>query len=99
MVLEYTLALVAITALVALFSHFGDNHTFLDRQLLLIGNSTLDIYIYHYFFIRFINLEFLKTQSLPVELAVTATLAIIIVYCSLLVGRFVKFLGMLTERS
>lgn len=92
MVLEYALALVAITALVALFSHFGDSHTFLERLLLYIGNSTLDIYIYHYFFIRFINLEFLKTQSLPVKMAVTATLAIIIVYCSIFTGKFVKFL-------
>lgn len=92
MVLEYALAFVAITALVALFSHFGDSHTFLDRQLLFIGNSTLDIYIYHYFFIRFINLEFLKAQSLPAEMAVTTTLAIIIAYCSIFTGKFVKFL-------
>ena len=45
LVLEYALALMAIAALVALFSHFSDSRTFLDRQLLLIGNSTLDIYI------------------------------------------------------
>ena len=92
LVIEYILALLAIAGLVALFSHFGNSHTFFDRQQLLIGNSTLDIYVYHYFIIRLINLEFLKTQSLPVEMAVTATLAVIIVYCSLFAGRFVKLL-------
>ena len=91
-VLEYVLALLAIAALVVLFSHFSDSRTFPDRQLLFIGNSTLDIYIYHYFFIRFINLEFLKAQSIPVEMAVTATLTVIIVYCSIFAGKFVKLL-------
>ncbi len=87
LILEYAIALMAIAALVSLFFHFSDNRTFIDRQLLLIGNSTLDIYIYHYFFIRFINLEFLKTQSLTVEAAVTATLTVTITYGSIAIGR------------
>ena len=90
LVIEYILALLAIAGLVALFSHFGNSHTFFDRQLLLIGNSTLYIYIYHYFFIRFINLEFLKVQSLPIEMAVTASFAIAITYGSIFVGKSIS---------
>ncbi|MBP5339894.1 MAG: acyltransferase [Prevotella sp.] len=90
---DFTIALVAIAALMTLFFHFGDSRTFIDRQFLLIGNSTLDIYIYHYFFIRIINLDFLKAQSLPVEIAVTITLTIAIVYCSIAIGRLVAHLS------
>lgn len=89
-ILDFFIALVAIAALVALFSLFGDRRTFFDRQLLLIGKSTLNIYIYHYFFIRLINLDFLVEQSIPVEIAVTATLTIVIVYASIIVGKIIK---------
>lgn len=87
-----TIALTAIVALVALFFHFGDSLTFIDRLLLLIGNSTLNIYIYHYFFIRIINLEFLKTQSLPIEMAVTITLTIIIACGLISVSKLIRLL-------
>lgn len=86
LVLEYIIAIVAIAAVVALFYHFSNSRTFIDRQLLLIGNSTLNIYVYHYFFIRFINLEFLKSQSLITEIIVTVSLTIIITYCSMAIG-------------
>ena len=66
------------------------SETCVDRFLLLIGNSTLDIYVYHYFFIRFINLDFLCSQFLVVEMTVTAALTIFIAYCSMLVGRLVR---------
>jgi fucose 4-O-acetylase-like acetyltransferase len=85
-VLDFTIAIVAIGAVVALFYHFSNSRTFIDRQLLLIGNSTLNIYVYHYFFIRFINLEFLKSQSLITEIIVTVSLTIIITYCSMAIG-------------
>ena len=77
---------MAIAAVVALFYHFSNSRTFIDRQLLLIGNSTLNIYVCHYFFIRFINLEFLKSQSLITEIIVTVSLTIIITYCSMAIG-------------
>lgn len=85
-VLDFTIAIVAIGAVVALFYHFSNSRTFIDRQLLFIGNSTLNIYVYHYFFIRFINLEFLKSQSLITEIIVTVSLTIIITYCSMAIG-------------
>ena len=87
LILDFSIALTAIAALVALFSLFSHSNTFVDRQMLLIGNSTLDIYIYHYFFIRLIDLEFLKSQNILVCLVVTIALTIAITYCSMAVGR------------
>jgi fucose 4-O-acetylase-like acetyltransferase len=89
-ILDFIIALSAITALIALFYTFNNSTTFMDRQLLLIGNSTLDIYIYHYFFIRFINLEGLEQYGIVVELTVTATLTILIAYGSLAIGKAVR---------
>ena len=89
-ILDFIIALSAITALIALFYTFNNSTTFMDRQLLLIGNSTLDIYIYHYFFIRFINLEGLEQYGIVVELTVTAILTILIAYGSLAIGKAVR---------
>ena len=96
LIISFIIALVAIAALLSIFHSFSNSNTFLDRQLLTIGNSTLDIYIYHYFFIRLINLEFLKTQSIFVELIVTVTLAIMIAYSSIAVGRVITWIGQRT---
>ena len=90
LMVELTIGLTAIAALMAVFHHFNDRSAFFHHQLILIGRSTLDIYIYHYFFIRFINLDFLKAQSLPVELITTATLTIAIVYASMGIGIIVN---------
>ena len=89
-ILDFTIAWIAIAALVGLFSRFSDSNTWIVRQLKLIGNHTLDIYIYHYFLIRFINLEFLQTQDVTVELAVIVPLTIAITYISIGIGLLVK---------
>ena len=91
-ILDFFIALVAIAALVAIFHSFSNSSTFLDRQLLLIGNSTLDIYIYQYFLIRLIDLECLKSQSLIVEIAITATLTVAIAYASMAMGKIIRWL-------
>ena len=78
--MEYAVAFVAITALLALFHHFDNSSTFFDRQLILIGNNTLHIYVFHYFFIRFINLSFLQTASTAIELLVVIPLTLAISY-------------------
>ena len=87
LVIEYFIALLAIAALMALFYHFSDSHTFIDRQLLLIGNSTLEIYIFHYFFIRFIDLSVLQNVSRFTEYAIIVPLTIAIVYGTIGIGR------------
>lgn len=90
LLLDFAIALVAIAALFALFRIFSESNTFVDRQMLLIGNSTLDIYIYHYFFIRCINLQGIIGQSLFVEFIVTSFLALAILYASLFLGKLVR---------
>ena len=97
---QYAIAFTAIAALLALFHHFEESHTFFDRQLSFIGNNTLDIYVYHYFFIRFISLDFLKSQSLIVELLVTISLTILIAYGSMGIGHLVqRGLSLITNRN
>lgn len=86
LIIDFTSAVLAIAALVALFYHFSDSQTFIDRQLLLIGGNTLQIYIYHYFFIRFIDLSFLIHHSLLIEIVVTSLLTILIVYGSITIS-------------
>ena len=86
LIIDFTSAVLAIAALVSLFYHFSDSQTFIDRQLLLIGGNTLQIYIYHYFFIRFLDLRFLMNHSLLIEIIVTSILTILIVYGSITIS-------------
>ena len=89
-ILDFAIALLAIISLLGIFSRWEKSNTWLDRQLLLIGNHTLDIYIYHYFLIRFINLEFLKEYHTLYELAFITILTIIITYTSMGIGLLVS---------
>ena len=66
-VVDFLIALVAIMALVGLFHYFDHTDNWLNRQLLLIGNNTLQIYVFHYFFIRFIHLDFLIDERAEKE--------------------------------
>ena len=81
--MDFCIALVAIAALIGIVIKFEQSNSWLDRQLLFIGTHTLDIYIYHYFFIRFINLDFLITKNTFIELFIITLLTIAIVYGSL----------------
>ena len=93
--LDFIIALVAITSFVGLFSKFENSNTWIDKQLIMIGNHTLGIYIYHYFLIRFINIEFLKTQHIITELFCITILTLFIVYISIsidiLIDKIIKY--------
>lgn len=80
--IDFIIAWIAIIALYGLFLRFNYK-TWLMKQLTLIGNNTLNIYIYHYFFIRFIHLEFLSQESLLTELLMIIPLTIVIAYGSI----------------
>jgi len=71
----------------------GENETWVNSQLLLIGNHTLDIYIYHYFFIRFINIDFVRAYHPLLELAFISILTLMIVYASMGVGMMIRKIG------
>ena len=82
-VLDFTIAIVAIIALIGIFYKYKDNITWIDNQLILIGNNTLYIYIYHYFIIRVLNLDFLKSQSLVTEFLIICFITVLIIYLSI----------------
>lgn len=94
LLLDFTIAITAIAALLTLFYFLDtvDSNAFLNRQLLLIGNSTLHIYIYHYFFIRLIDLSFLKTAGVATQLLVIIPLTLVIVYGAIALGKAVNIL-------
>lgn len=85
--LAFTIAMLAITTLFLVFHAFNNSPSFINRQLEFIGINTLNIYLYHYFFIRFINLDFLVHQPLIIELLFTITLTIIIAYAATFIGK------------
>lgn len=89
-ILDFMIALLAIVSLLGLFSKWENSNTWLDRQLLFIGNHTLEIYIYHYFLIRFINLEFLKGYNSIFVLVFITILTPIITYVSMGIGWLVS---------
>ena len=91
-VLDFLIGLIAIFALIGIFYQFDSSNNWLNRQLLLIGNSTLEIYVFHYFFIRFINIDFLIDKSIMLELLTIILLTIAIVYCSMAIGKVMKTL-------
>ena len=88
--LDFSIALIAIMTLIGLFHRFDDVDNWINQQLLLIGNNTLQIYVVHYFFIRFINLDFLIGKSIMIELLTITLLTIAIVYCSIGVAQVMK---------
>lgn len=87
-VVEGLIALLAIAALFALFYQLRDNRTAVSRQLLFVGRHTLHIYIFHYFFIRFISTPFLQGPQMNVflKLAIVTAIAVAVVYASILLG-------------
>ena len=90
--LEFLIAFIAIFALIGIFHQFDSSNNWLNRQLLFIGNSTLEIYVFHYFFIRFINIDFLIGKNIMLELLIITLLTITIVYCSMAIGKAMKTL-------
>lgn len=83
--IDFIIAWIAIIALYGLFLRLN-HETWLMRQLTLIGKHTLNIYIYHYFFIRFTHLEFLCQESILIELIMIIPLTIAITYGSMGIG-------------
>ena len=86
-VVEGLIALLAIAALFDLFYHFRDSQTAVSRQLVFVGRHTLHIYIFHYFFIRFISTPFLQAQmNVLLKLLIVTAIAVAVVYASILLG-------------
>ncbi|MCR4957902.1 MAG: CotH kinase family protein [Prevotella sp.] len=108
LIVDFTIALTAIAALLSIF-YFLDNLSFshflnlsfshsLNLSFSHIGNSTLHIYVYHYFFIRLIDLSFLQTSSTALKLLVIIPLTLAIAYGAMAVGKGVSYLLDTTRR-
>lgn len=77
--------------LVYAFSKREDTTTAIENQLSFIGRNSLEVYIFHYFFLYNLNVNFIQTWALNthnglLELVFIASISIIITYLSICVG-------------
>ena len=93
--LFYPMALAFIVAVSYLFIQREDCNTFVDRQLGYLGRHTLDIYIYHYFFIHITNLRvvgdwFAASGNIFIEVLLGIVLSIVIAYAAMGIGALLR---------
>lgn len=89
---------LAIISVVYLFMQREDKESKIEKWLSIVGTQTLDIYIYHGFFILGslqINLKFLKdwivaTNNHVIGLIIATVVSIILSYISIFIGKFVR---------
>ena len=93
--LFYLVAFSAIVAISYVFFHREGKDTWVERQLGLLGQHTLDIYIYHFFFIKMTNLEsigkwFEETDNVFPEILLGVLFSVIVAYVSMGVGMLLR---------
>lgn len=77
--------------LIDIFSSRENQDTKLERQLAFIGRNSLEVYIFHYFFLVNINLSFLQSWALSthnglIELLLLIVVSVAITYLSMFIG-------------
>lgn len=87
--------LTAIVALVYLFRNREHSSGFMDKWLANIGRCTLDIYIYHYFVLRLINLRIIdswlrSTGNYIFEVILLVGLAILTCIICMMIGKILR---------
>lgn len=80
---------------VNLFQRRENQSSFAERELARLGRGSLDVYIFHYFFLWTISLHPLgnycfETGNLLLFILVSASLSIVIAYLCILVGHILK---------
>ena len=93
-----------IISLVVLFRRRDSAQSIVENELVRLGKGSLDIYIYHYFFIRPIGgyrmTEFgewlQRTDNWLLEFFILTVIAVITSYCCLLIGRVLRQSRILT---
>ena len=90
-----SVAIAAIVSLLFLFRKREDNRTLLEKGLSYLGRHTLDIYIYHYFFLRIIHLDalgkwFINTHNYLLEIALLILLALAVSVACVLLGMIIR---------
>ena len=89
------LGLFAAAFFANLFQRRENNSSFVERELARIGRGSLDVYIFHFFFLWTISLHpfgtyCFETGNLLLFVLVSAGLSIIIAYLCLLIGHILK---------
>lgn len=88
----YKLASISILIfLLYLFSNREERTTKIEDQLSFVGRYSLEVYIFHYFFLYNINISFVQSWAINtnngfLELLFIITVSIIITYMSIFVG-------------
>lgn len=90
-----TLYLLIVLSLFSLFRLFENNKTVLDKGLAYIGRHSLDVYVFHYFFLKIVNLSFLriwvdKTENFLFEGLLIIPLSIVIALLSIGIGCLIR---------
>lgn len=91
----YPLQLAGIFCIVYLIYKIKDKNNILLDKLNHIGRSSLDVYIFHYFFIHVSYMKvagnyFLEHPNFIMETIVTLAYSIIITYCSIYIGKLLR---------
>lgn len=88
-------AFLSVPTFVYLFKKFESNHDIVSNALARIGRHSLDIYIYHFFFIFALRLSgwheyFIATDNLLLESVIVAILSVAIAYSCIGIGYLVR---------
>lgn len=93
--LYYIVAFSFVFAILYLFiSREGKSSSF-EKNLECLGRNSLDIYIYHYFFIQLVTLDGLgrwlsESQNLLIELLLVVGSSVLIAYLSIGIGKIIR---------
>lgn len=92
---RFILPVTGTAALVYMFGRREQQESRLENALLFFGHNSLDIYLIHFFLIRFIHLQpvvawLTGTGNAFIELGMTASLCLIVATVSVYIGRFFK---------
>lgn len=91
----YPLQFAGIFCIVYLIYKIKDRNNIVLDKLNHIGRSSLDVYIFHYFFIhvsymKFVGNYFLGHPNFIMETIVTLVYSIVITYCSIYTGKLLR---------
>ena len=70
-------------------------NTFIENQLAFIGKNSIDVYIFHYFFVANLHLKlfgdfFVQNRNFFIEGILVFILTLIIAYLSILIGSILR---------
>lgn len=88
-------AFLSVPTFVYLFKKFESNHDIVSNALARIGRHSLDIYIYHFFFVFALRLSgwheyFIATDNLLLESVIVAILSVTIAYSCIGIGILIR---------